>query len=102
MIQMKFRMPAAAAGLLVLFALGGFAADKDWVEVRSPHFRVLSDGGEREALAVARQCERMRTAFAAAMPWLRLDSPTPLLTLAPRDENSARDLTPEMWKRPGP
>ena len=104
---MKFRMPSAAAWLLVLFAFElfareGFAADKQWIEVRSPHFRILSDGGERQARAVARQCERMRTAFATAMPWLRLDSPTPLLVLAAKDESSARDLAPEMWKRPGP
>ena len=98
--------PGSIARLLVcLFGLflplGESAAEKGWVEVRSPHFRVLSDGSEKEARTVARQFEQIRVAFAAALPWLRVDSPVPLLILAPQDESSARTLLPEMWKRRG-
>src|SRR6185503_16531874 len=37
--------------------------------------------------------------FAAALPWLRLESPVPLLILAAKDESSVKSLLPEMWKR---
>src|SRR5438105_1768351 len=47
--------------LLGLFSPAGeSAAEKGWGEVRSPHFRVLSDGSESAARAVARQFEQMR------------------------------------------
>src|SRR5437016_6286324 len=75
------------------------AAEQGWIEIRSPHFRVLSDGSDKEARAVAHQFEQIRTAFATALPSLHLDPPIPLLILAPKDEASARNLLPEMWKR---
>src|SRR5262245_33860419 len=84
--------------LCLLFSLSATAAEKGWIEVRSPHFRVLSDGAEHEARTVAGRFEQMRMAFATALPWLRLDPPVPLLILAPRDETSLKTLLPEMWK----
>src|SRR5262249_54822186 len=36
-----------------------------------------------------------------ALPSLRLDSPAPLLILAPKDEGSVKTLFPEMWKQKG-
>ena len=85
--------------IVLLWPPGAPAAEKGWVEVRSPHFRVLSDGSEKEARAVARQFEQIRVAFATALPSLHLESPVPLLILALKDEASARRLLPEMWKR---
>ncbi len=87
--------------LLVLLPLPASAADKSWIEVRSPHFRVLSDGTERDARSVAGRFEQMRMTFAAALPGLRLDVPVPLLILAPKNEDSIRKLLPERWKQKG-
>jgi Tfp pilus assembly protein PilF len=87
--------------LVFLFPLHAFAADKPWIEIRGPHFRVLSDGDERDARLVALRFEQMRSAFTAAFPGLRLDPPVPLLILAARDERSIKTLLPEMWKRKG-
>src|SRR5262245_28352524 len=88
--------------MLLLLPLSTRAVDKNWGELRTPHFRVVSDGSPEEARTVGLQFERMRTAFETALPSLRLDSPVPLLILAPKDENSFKNLVPEMWKRKGP
>ena len=92
--------------LFVLFVLCGLfsaasviAADPAWIEVRSPHFRVLSDGSEKEARAVAREFEQIRSIFETLLPNLKLDDGAAFLILAPNSENSARKLVPEYWKR---
>jgi tetratricopeptide (TPR) repeat protein len=74
------------------------AADPAWVEVRSPHFRVISDGSEKEARQVARGFEQIRSVFAILLPNLKLDSGPPFLILAPTDEGSTKRLVPEYWK----
>ena len=53
--------------LTVFAALLAPARDKpeNWLEVRSPHFIVLSDSSEKQARHVADQFERMRTVFHA-------------------------------------
>jgi len=90
--------------LLVLFLLVplDFAADKPWREVRSPHFRVISNGNEGDARHVAREFEQMRAVFATQFPGFRVDSPAPLLILAPEDEPSTKKLIPAFWLHSGP
>jgi tetratricopeptide (TPR) repeat protein len=74
------------------------AAEKPWMEVRSPHFRVLTDGREKDARRVAREFEQMRSVFAVRFPTFRLDTAAPLLIFAVRDEESAKNLFPAMWR----
>ena len=69
--------------------------------MRSQHFRVLSDGSERDARRMAREFEQMRAVFSRQFPTLRLDAGAPLLVLAVRDENSMKALAPERWKTKG-
>jgi tetratricopeptide (TPR) repeat protein len=88
--------------VLCLFAcLFASAGETKWTEVSSPHFRVLSDGSDRDARRVAREFEQMRAVFSTSFPNLRLDSGAPLLVLAPRDESSAKTLSPQYWKQKG-
>jgi Tfp pilus assembly protein PilF len=77
------------------------AGERPWVEVRSPHFRVISDGSEKAVRRLAREFEQMRAVFASSFPKLRLNSSAPLLVLAPRDEASMRALDPQEWKQKG-
>jgi tetratricopeptide (TPR) repeat protein len=98
MIHDKFLTSLVVALLLPLHAS---AAEKPWIEIRSPHFRVLSDAEERDARVAALRFEQMRSAFTAALPGLRLDPPVPLLIVAAKDERSLKTLFPEMWKRKG-
>lgn len=72
--------------------------EQSWTEVRSPHFRVLTDGSDKDARHVARELEQIRGALSEVFPGIRLDSGVPLLVLAPRDENSAKNLAPFFWK----
>jgi hypothetical protein len=78
--------------------LSAWADGKHWVEVRSPHFRVLTDGSAGQASSVAREFEHMRAAFAAQFPGFRLESGAQLTILAPRDERQLKELTPRNWK----
>ena len=77
------------------------AAEKPWIEVRSEHFRVISNGAEMDTRRVAREFEQMRTVFATQYPSMTLDSGSPFLVLAPRDEGSMKALIPSAWKRKG-
>src|SRR5689334_12073255 len=90
--------PCLACVLFLALHVSAYGADKGWVEVRTAHFRVISDGTEKECREVAGQFEQMRAAFATALPGLRLDPPVPLLILAVSDEGSLKTLAPEMWK----
>lgn len=72
-----------------------------WIEVRSPHFCVLTNGSAEDARHVAHDFEQMRYVFSTRFVHLRLDSGAPLLIFAARDENTAKSLEPEIWKRKG-
>lgn len=91
-------------GVLSTIALVGLtcaASDKDWAEVRSPHFRVITDGSEHDARRIAREFEQIRFAMGSLYPKLRLDSGAPLLVICPRDESSMKALAPQYWKTKG-
>jgi len=90
---------------LVLMAVSAFscsgwlsAQDKPWLEVRSPHFRVITNGTDRDARHVARAFEQMRAVFASQFPGFVLEAPAPLLVLAARNEETMKMLLPQMWK----
>jgi Tfp pilus assembly protein PilF len=85
----------------LLSCLPARAGEKSWTEVRSPHFRVLTDGTDKDARRVAREFEQMRVALDEIFPNIRLDSGTPLLVVAARDEDSMKELSPGMWKEKG-
>jgi tetratricopeptide (TPR) repeat protein len=77
------------------------ADDKPWLEVRSPHFRVLTDASADDARRVAGEFEQLRAVFASQYPTFRLESGAPLLIFAARNEDTARTLAPNLWKMGG-
>jgi tetratricopeptide (TPR) repeat protein len=90
--------------LLVLVAsLASFAqgAEKPWIEVKSPHFRVLTNAPAGYARQVALEFEKLRAVFAIRYPGFRLDSSAPLLIFAAKDEDTARALAPALWRSVG-
>jgi len=72
------------------------AAEKPWTEVRSPHFRVLTNGSTQDAVKVAREFEQLRWVFATRFPGWRLESGAPLLVIAVRDQATAKALDPQL------
>lgn len=65
-----------------------------WVEVRSRHFTVLSNAGEHEGRLAAQQFEEIRAMFEQRYPKLRVDSGTPTVIFALKDEDSLKLFLP--------
>ena len=97
---MLFRLRAIVILVSASAALAT-AGEKPWIEVRSPHFRVLTNGGTKDARRVAHEFEQMRYVFATQFPTFRLESGAPLLVLAARDEPTEKVLEPALWKIKG-
>jgi tetratricopeptide (TPR) repeat protein len=101
---MARHMPKRIILLLTTFAsLLASARDKteNWLEVRSPHFIVLSDSSEKQARHVADQFERMRVVFHTVFPKAHVDPGTPIVVLALKDKNGFRALEPEAYLAKG-
>ncbi|MGH9397500.1 MAG: hypothetical protein ACRD18_11705 [Terriglobia bacterium] len=96
----------AGAGLCVLFAFAGaaraeVAAQDAWVQVRSPHFTVVSDAPAAEARGVALRFERVRAVFQKAFPGMRVYPNLPIVILAVRGKAAFQSLEPAAWLRQG-
>src|ERR1700674_5417374 len=65
------------AFVLSLLPFSAMAAD-NWIEVRSPHFIVNTNAGEKEARKVADQFEQIRRMFQSAFSALRVDPAKPI------------------------
>ena len=66
-----------------------------WVEIRTAHFIVASDGGEKTARRVADQFELLLRVFQATMPNCRVSTGVPVRILASRDGKSFGRMVPE-------
>jgi len=79
------------------------ARDKpeNWIEVRSPHFTVVTNSNEKQGRHIADQFERMRSVFHVAFPKLQIDPGAPLVVLAIKDEKGFRALEPEAYLAKG-
>jgi len=72
------------------------AGVQPWIEIRSPHFRVLTNGSVDDGRRVAFDFEKLRYVFATQFPHYRLESGAPLLIFAPRDLASAEIVAPAL------
>jgi tetratricopeptide (TPR) repeat protein len=89
-------------GLLAVSCCPSPAKIRTWSEVRSPHYRVLTDGSIGTAKRIAREFEQMRTVFESAFPNMRLETGSPLVIFAPETGQSMKSLAPAHWKRGSP
>ncbi|MCC6991666.1 MAG: hypothetical protein IT181_21880 [Acidobacteria bacterium] len=74
-------------------------AQRAWVEVTSPHLKVVSDAGAGRARDFAWQFEQIREALARTFPWVRLTGSRPLVVVAARNATTMRSLVPGLWER---
>jgi Tfp pilus assembly protein PilF len=80
----------------------GYANVKDaWIEVQSPHFKVVSNAGENEARKIADQFEQFREVFHSSFPKLRVDLGKPLVIFAVKNEDTLKLLLPAYWEVKG-
>jgi len=78
---------------LALLSALMFADEKPWIEVKSPHFRLITNGEQSDGRHVLQHFELMRAVF-AAQPGFKLDASAPLLIIAARDERAMKKLLP--------
>lgn len=91
-------------GLLVLAVTLGMsaaatAADDRWIEVKSPHFTVVSNAGDKAARNVAWQFEQIRAAIQAGWPWARVQLDRPVMVVAAKNEATMKMLLPQYWEK---
>jgi len=77
------------------------AKGETWIQVTSPHFVVVTNGGEKSGRRVADQFERMRSLFHGIFPKAQMDNGSPIIVLAIRDEKDFRALEPEAYLKKG-
>jgi hypothetical protein len=98
LVRGRFKSIALISTLALSFAASTFAGDKPFTEVRSPNFRVLTNGSEHDARRIALEFEQMRAVFAIEFPKMRLTTGAPLLIFAVQTENDLKSLAPAKWK----
>jgi tetratricopeptide (TPR) repeat protein len=89
---------------LALFSLANsnrVAAKDSWVEVDSPHFKIVSNAGEGQARKIADQFEQFRELFHASFPKFRVDLGKPLVIFAVKNEDTLKFLLPAFWEVKG-
>jgi Flp pilus assembly protein TadD len=92
----RLRFLLLVSALLMSLAADAFAGDPQWVEIRSPHFSVVTDAGERQGRDVALRFEQMRAVFGALMTRATVNLPVPLQIIAFRNSKELRQFTP-LW-----
>jgi TonB family protein len=83
--------------LLAAFFASAGAQAASWLEVRTPHFRVISNAPEKEAQRAALQFERMRSVFARVFPDRNIDTATPIVVLAFEDKQNLQAVEPAAY-----
>jgi Flp pilus assembly protein TadD len=88
---------AALAGWCVLAGtLPVFGGESQWVEVKSPNFSVMTDGGEKRGRAVAVRFEQMRAVFGSLLLKASVNLAVPLQIVAFRNTKELRQFAP-LW-----
>jgi tetratricopeptide (TPR) repeat protein len=72
-----------------------------WVEVRSPHFIVMTDSNAKLATHLADQFERMRAVLHMLFPGAKVDAPAPIIVLALKDPQAFKALEPKQFLAKG-
>src|SRR5215469_6010926 len=85
-------------GLALIFNLipPAYAEGPQWIEVRSPHFSVITDAGEKRGREVAMRFEQMRAVFGTLMTKAKVNLPVPLQIVGFRTTKEFRQFAP-LW-----
>ncbi len=86
--------------MVTLPATGLLYAESEWIQIRSPHFTLVSNAGVKAAGEAMLRFEQIRGAFRQALPDANTDPGQPIVIFAVKDEESLRELLPQYWERP--
>lgn len=100
MLKPRF-FPCLTLALVSFFIPIRASAADNWIEVRSPHFTVDTNAGEKEARKIADQFEQIRQMFHGAFSSMRVDPGQPVVIIAAKNENTMKLLLPEEWEVKG-
>ena len=78
-----------------------FASPEQWIEVRSPHFTVLTDSNEKQARHTLDQFERMRWMFQTLFPKSNVDPAAPIVVFAARNTKTFQEFEPAAYLASG-
>jgi len=79
--------------VLVLYVTRFAAAEKNWFEIHSANFTVISHVGEKRGIEIAQHCEQLRAEFSILMDRTSTNDPAPLLIFALNGEKEVGELT---------
>ena len=77
------------------------AATEQWIEIRSAHFTVLTDAGEKQGRHVTDQFERMRWVFQKLFPKANVDPAEPIIVMAAKNEKVFDSIEPAAYLAKG-
>src|SRR5215510_6303280 len=78
------------------FILPACAETPQWLEVRSPHFSVMTDAGDKHGRDVAMHFEQMRAVFGMLLTKAKINLPVPLQIVAFRNNKEFKQFVP-LW-----
>jgi len=85
---------------VVIACLGSVTQAQEWTSVRSPHFVVSTDAGEKRCREVAVRFEQMRLVFEKLLSNEKLNSPVPMQILAFRNSKGFSEVAPSKDGKP--
>jgi hypothetical protein len=94
MLALARRLLFHAFVLFILFSSAQAFADPTWTEIRSPHFRVITDGSAREGRTVANEFEQMRYVFSINNTAIEAGSP---LTIVAASDEATYEKNTSRW-----
>jgi len=95
-------MRTPALSLLLAFLVCSIplkAGDQPWIELKSDHFTVLCNSGEKDAREAAVDLERIRLVLIKLFPAMKTDPNAPIVVFITADDALYGSLVPEYNKR---
>lgn len=88
----------ACVFVCIAFLRSSASSAQTWREIQSPHFRVVTDGSDKDGRDVAKEFEQMRSIFSTLFRNPVLDTGAPLLIVAVH-EPGLQALAPIFWNQ---
>ena len=86
--------------ILILSGLSSVQAEEQWVEIKSAHFNILTNGGELRGRDVAHQFEQMRSLFAQLFFKEQIDQSIPLQIIGLKNQKQLSEYAPLFQGKP--
>src|SRR3569832_357646 len=86
---------------LLVFSTASAVAEQKWIEVKTPHFRVISDASEGRTKKAAIAFEQMRAVLGIVLNKARMEHGEDFVVIGAQDEGTMKELLPAFWEDRG-